>query len=284
MELYQAEVRRVIEGALEEDLAWGDVTTDFLIDPSWQARASVLAKEEGVLAGLGVFALVLSSHDPTLKTHQLLKDGAQVRAGQVVALAEGPAASLLRAERVALNFLQRLSGIATETSRYVQAVAGLPVRIIDTRKTTPGLRLLEKYAVRVGGGFNHRMSLSDGALIKDNHLAALRARGLALRDVVARVRAMLPHPLKIELEVESAQEAEEAAQAGADIILLDNMGIEEMRQAVKLVAGRALTQASGGVKLENVRAVAETGVDLISVGALTHSSRWLNFSLEFESY
>jgi len=191
-------------------------------------------------------------------------------------------AGVLKAERVALNFLQRLSGVATATAAYVAAIAGTSARIIDTRKTTPGLRVLEKYAVRVGGGFNHRFCLSDGVLIKDNHLAALRAAGLGLRDAVAMARERVPHTTRVEVEVESLAEVEEALAAGADAILLDNMRPPEMREAVKLIAGRAITEASGGINLSTVRAVAETGVDLISAGALTHSVRALDISLDLE--
>jgi nicotinate-nucleotide pyrophosphorylase (carboxylating) len=197
-----------------------------------------------------------------------------------VAAVSGSLASILRAERVALNFLQRLSGIATETARYVAAVAGLAAKIVDTRKTAPGMRWLDKYAVRMGGGFNHRMSLSDGVLVKDNHLAVVRARGESLKAMVARIRQRTSHLLKIEVEVESLEEATEAAEAGADALLLDGMSLDQMEEVVRRYTGRILIEASGGITLENVRRVAETGVDLISVGALTHSPRALDISLE----
>jgi nicotinate-nucleotide pyrophosphorylase (carboxylating) len=195
----------------------------------------------------------------------------------------GSLASILKAERVALNFLQRLSGIATETARYVAAVADLPVKIVDTRKTVPGMRWLDKYAVRMGGGFNHRMSLGDGVLVKDNHLAVVRARGESFKAMVARIRQGTSHLVKIQVEVESLEEATEAAEAGADALLLDGMSPEQMEGVVRRYTGRILIEASGGITLENVRRVAETGVDLISVGALTHSPRALDISLEVVS-
>jgi len=195
----------------------------------------------------------------------------------------GSIAGILKAERVALNFLQRLSGIASETSRYVARVEALPVRIMDTRKTTPGWRSLEKYAVRIGGGGNHRMNLGDGVLIKDNHLAALRSQGLNIKEIIAKARQNAPQRLPVEVEVRTVSEALEAVEAGADIVMLDNMNLEDMREAVKSINGRALIEASGGITLDNVRAVAETGVDFISIGALTHSARALDISLELEA-
>lgn len=280
--LFSTEIQEIVDGALAEDLGQGDVTTEALIAPGLQARASVKAKERGVLAGIEVAALVFQRVDPSLAFKSLVGDGSRVEAGDVIAVLEGTAASILKAERVALNFLQRLSGIATDTARYVEAVAGLPVRILDTRKTTPGLRVLEKYAVRVGGGHNHRKSLGDGVLIKDNHLAVLRSSDADIAEAIKQARQRAPHTLKIEIEVETVEEARQAIEAGADAILLDNMALDDMRQAVNLARGRTLTEASGGVTLDNVRAVAETGVDLISIGALTHSSKALDISLELE--
>jgi nicotinate-nucleotide pyrophosphorylase (carboxylating) len=218
--------------------------------------------------------------DPELKVEFLLEDGARVRPGTKVAMVSGSIASILKGERVALNFLQRLSGIASETNRYVEAVKGLPVRIMDTRKTAPGLRALEKHAVKAGGGENHRMSLGDGILIKDNHLAALRSQGLNLKQIVAKARQNSPQRLPVEVEVGTVAEASEALEAGADVIMLDNMNLEDMCTAVQSIHGRALVEASGGITLDNVRAVAETGVDFISVGALTHSTKALDISLE----
>ncbi|MBI2910876.1 MAG: carboxylating nicotinate-nucleotide diphosphorylase [Chloroflexi bacterium] len=272
----------IIGGALAEDLGWGDITTDFLVPSSMSARAHALVKQEGVLAGLDVFRQTFLAVDSGIRVECLAADGARVGRGDVVARLAGPAAPILRAERTALNLLQRLSGIATMTARYVEAVRDLPVRVIDTRKTTPGLRLLEKYAVRVGGGHNHRFGLSDGVLVKENHLLALRAEGLTLADAVGRLRQSVPHTVRIEVEVVTIEQAQEALEAGADVILLDNMPPERMREVVHLVGGRALTEASGGIRLANVRAVAETGVDLLSVGALTHSPQALDISLEFE--
>jgi nicotinate-nucleotide pyrophosphorylase (carboxylating) len=280
--LTETEVEQIIDRALAEDLVWGDVTTEALIPVDHRVSASIVAKGEGILAGVGIAKKVFHRVSPGLNVHILLEDGARVKPGSIIARVEGNAASILKAERVALNFLQRLSGIASETYRYVEAVKGLPVRIMDTRKTTPGLRLLEKYAVRVGGGENHRMNLGDGILIKDNHMAALRSHGLSLREIIARARQNAPPHLKIEVEAKTYQEALEATEAGVDIIMLDNMGLEDMRQAVKSIHGRALIEASGGITLDRVRAVAETGVDFISIGALTHSTKALDISLAFE--
>jgi len=283
MQLIKAQIEEIGDRALAEDLGWGDVTTEALIPDDQQGVAFIVAKEQGILAGIDVAKKVFHKVDPELEIDVLLEDGAKVDSGSIITKVEGKVASILRAERVALNFLQRLSGIASETNRYVKAVEGLPVHIMDTRKTTPGLRLLEKYAVRVGGGENHRMNLGDGILIKDNHLAALRSRGLNLQEVVAKVRQNTSRQLKIEVEVKTVPEVLEATEAGADIIMLDNMSLGDIRQAVKMIRGRVLIEASGGMTLDKVRAVAETGVNFISVGALTHSARALDISLELES-
>ena len=274
------QVERLIDRALAEDLGQGDVTTEALVPDDQQGKASITAKAKGVIAGTEVARQVFLKVDPELKIAILIQDGAAIKPGDVIARIEGKCASILKAERVALNFLQHLSGIASETARYVQAVKGLPVQITDTRKTTPGLRTLEKRAVRAGGGKNHRMHLGDGILIKDNHLSTLRHQGLTLKQIVARARQKASPGLKVEVEVKIPQEASEAAEAGADIIMLDNMDIQDMRQAIRLIKGRAVIEASGGITLDKVRAVAETGVDLISVGALTHSSKALDISLE----
>ena len=212
----------------------------------------------------------------------LIKDGAKVKPGDIVATIFGSVVSILKAERVALNFLNRLSGIASQTAQYVAKTQDLPVIITDTRKTTPGLRLLEKYAVRVGGGQNHRLHLGDGILIKDNHLAALRTLGMSLEEIVAKAKQNAPRGLTVEVEVNTPEEALDAAEAGSDIIMLDNMSPDEMRRVVSLVPSQVKTEASGGITLANVRAVAETGVNLISVGALTHSPKALDISLELE--
>ena len=276
-------VRRVVEAALEEDAARRDLTTQALVPPDQRGAAAIVAKGEGVIAGLPVAAAVFAALDPGLRFQAQLPEGAAVSPGDVLARVEGALAPILGGERVALNFLQRLSGIATATRRLVDAVAGLDVRIVDTRKTTPGLRALERYAVRAGGGHNHRLNLSGGILIKDNHLAAARARGLTIAQVVQQARGAAPHTLRVEIEVTDVAEALEALAGGADILLLDNMPVEEMRQVVAAPTRRgALTEASGGVTLENVRAVAETGVDLISVGAITHSASALDLSLALE--
>jgi len=273
-------LRRVVSDALAEDGAAEDITTDALVPPEMRGSAVIVAKEAGVVAGLPVAAAVFHAADPSLSFQLRVPDGARVAAGETVAQVEGRVASILRAERVALNFLQRLSGIATATARLVEAVTGLPTRILDTRKTTPGLRPLERYAVRRGGGQNHRYNLADGILVKDNHWRAVRAQSEDIAGAVRRLREKAPQGLRVEVEVTSPAEAEEALAAGADILLLDNMGPEEMRQAVELASGRAQTEASGGITLRNVRAVAETGVDYISVGAITHSAPALDISLE----
>jgi len=280
--LNNAQIRQIIALALAEDLGKGDVTTNSLIPDEKIGVASILAKEEGILAGVEIAEEVFRQVDPKLKIKVWLKDGAKIGSGDMIAVVEGRIASILKAERTVLNFLQRLSGIATEANRYVKAVEGLPVRIMDTRKTTPCLRVLEKYAVKVGGGKNHRMHLGDGILIKDNHLAALRSEELSIKEIIARARQNAPGGVKVEMEVNTLQGALEAAEAGADVIMLDNMRLEDMRQAVKAVHGRALVEASGGITLGTVRAVAETGVDFISVGALTHSVKALDISLKLE--
>jgi nicotinate-nucleotide pyrophosphorylase (carboxylating) len=276
------QVKQFIAQAVAEDLDQGDVTTEALISKTQRGRASIIAKASGIIAGGEIAKQVFLKVDPELKLAILIEDGAEVKPGDIVAKIEGRVASILKTERIALNLLQHLSGIASETSHYVQAVNGLPVQITDTRKTTPGLRTLEKYAVRVGGGKNHRMHLGDGILIKDNHLAALRHQGLSINEIVTKTRQKASPKLKIEVEVKTPREAVEAAGAGADIIMLDNMGLKDMRQAIQLVKGRALIEASGGITLDRVRAVAETGVDLISIGALTHSAKALDISLELD--
>ncbi len=220
--------------------------------------------------------------DPELRVTVLIQDGTALEPGDAIARVEGRIASILKAERTALNFLQHLSGIATETARYVEAIKGLPARIVDTRKTIPGLRMLEKYAVLMGGGKNHRLRLDDGILIKDNHLKMLHRQGLGMKGIVAQARHKNTAGLKIEVEVKSTEEAMEAADAGADIIMLDNMSIDDMKKAVKLLKGRCLCEASGGVNLDTVRAIAETGVDIISVGALTHSPRALDINMKLD--
>jgi nicotinate-nucleotide pyrophosphorylase (carboxylating) len=276
------QVKRLVRQAIAEDQIHQDVTTKILIPAAQNGKASVIAKGRGIIAGIEIARQVFLQVDSKLKMTAHIKDGARVKPGDTIAIIEGKTSSILKAERVALNFLQRLSGIASETNRYVQAVEGLPVYIMDTRKTTPGLRNLEKYAVRLGGGRNHRMHLADSILIKDNHISALRHEGLNIKEIIARAHQKSATEMKIEVEVKTPEEAIQAVEAGADIILLDNMNIEQTRQAVKLVKGRALIEASGGITLENVHTVAETGVDRISIGALTHSAKALDISLELD--
>jgi len=278
----KSQIEEIVDCALAEDLGKGDVTTEALIPGDQQGTGFIVAKKEGILAGTETAKQVFHRVDPELKVDILLEDGARVKPGSKVAKISGSIASILKAERIALNFLQRLSGIASETNRYVARVEGLPVRIMDTRKTTPGLRSLEKYAVRVGGGENHRMNLGDGILIKDNHLVALRSQGLNIKEIIARARQNAPQRLPVEVEAGAVSEALEAVEAGADIVMLDNMNLKDMRKAVKSIHGHALIEASGGITLDNIRAVAETGVDFISIGALTHSTRALDISLELE--
>jgi len=275
-------LRRIVSSALAEDGAGDDITTDALVPPDLTGSAVIIAKEAGIVAGLPVAAAVFATADPLLSFQPRVSDGARAAAGDTLVEVEGRVASILHGERVALNFLQRLSGIATATARLVDAVAGLPTRILDTRKTTPGLRPLERYAVRMGGGQNHRYNLADGTLVKDNHWQAMRAQGIDIGGAIRQLRAKARQGLRIEVEVTSVEEAKESLAAGVDILLLDNMGRESMRQVVELARGRALTEASGGITLETIRAVAETGVDYISVGALTHSAPALDISLELQ--
>ena len=274
------ETEALIDRALAEDTQGGDVTTNALIPSDLTGEARLVAEEDGVLSGLEAALAVFRRVDPGVETHADLAEGAVLEPGMAIGSVTGPVASILTAERTALNFVRRLSGIATETSKYVREVAGYDVRILDTRKTTPGLRNLEKQAVAAGGGANHRRGLGDGVLIKDNHIEALRGQGMSLGETVGKARANAPHSLKIEVEIEDANDVEEAISAGADILLLDNMSTTDMSSAVKLAGGRVLIEASGRVSLRNVREVAATGVDLISVGALTHSSRALDIGLE----
>ncbi len=271
----------IVDLALAEDIGSGDVTSNSTISPDRQARATMLAKADGIIFGLAVAQAVFERVDASLVYSTLVPDGSRITSRTSVATIEGNARSILLAERVALNFAQRLSGVATVASQYADAVRGTNARIVDTRKTTPGMRVLEKAAVVAGGAHNHRFGLSDGVLIKDNHLAAVGGPD-RVTQAVRRARAAAPHTLAIEVEVTNLDEVAEALAAGADIIMLDNMPIGEMRKAVQLVAGQALMEASGGITLDNVASVAATGVDLISIGALTHSAPSLDISLDFE--
>ena len=279
----QSDLERMIDVALAEDLAMGDVTTDSLIHPLWRAEGAMVMKSAGTLAGMPVAEAVFRRVDPTIAFTQRMPDGAAVKERDVIAEVSGSARNILRAERLALNYLQRLSGVATLTAQVVEAVRGFPIRVTETRKTTPGLRSLEKYAVRVGGGHNHRQNLSDGVLIKDNHLEALALAGYGVRDAVRLARERAPHTVQIEVEVTDFAQLDDAVAAGADWILLDNMPVEMMSEAGRPVAGRAKLEASGGITLETARAVAETGVDLLSSGSCTHSYKALDISLALRS-
>jgi nicotinate-nucleotide pyrophosphorylase (carboxylating) len=276
-------IRSLVEAALLEDGAHRDITSSALVAPDQRGAATIVAKDEGIICGLPVARATFAALDEDASFQVRAPEGASVAAGTAVAGVYGRLAPILSAERVALNVLQRLSGIATATRHLVDAVAGLDVRIVDTRKTAPGLRLLERYAVRVGGGFNHRFNLSDAVLIKDNHIAAARARGLSIPQVIEQARSAAPHTTRISIEAASIEEAREAVDAGADVVLLDNMPVEDMRQVVDAGAGTALFEATGSVTRENVRAIAEAGVNIISVGALTHSAPALDISLQVEA-
>ena len=269
-------VRKIIRRALEEDIRSGDVTTAYALTGDETGKATALAKEDLVVAGMEVFRDVFRLRDPGLSFRTSLKDGDRVPRGTVLAVVQGSLASILTAERVALNLFQRMCGVATLTRQFVDAAAGTNAEILDTRKTVPGLRILDKYAVRVGGGRNHRYGLYDGILIKDNHIEAAGGIGKAVR----RVRDRAPLLARIEVEAGTLAEVREALAAGADVIMLDNMPVDAMRKAVALIDGRALVEASGNVTLVTVQAIASTGVDFISSGALTHSARASDISLK----
>jgi nicotinate-nucleotide pyrophosphorylase (carboxylating) len=269
----------LVRSALQEDAAFNDLTTIATVVSNRRSRATLVARETSVVCGLPLALEAFRLLDAKATVRIEHEDGVRVKAGEPVLFVTGHARGLLSAERVALNYMQRLSGIATLTWRYVDAVRGTNAKILDTRKTTPGWRALEKYAVRAGGGTNHRMDLSTGVLIKDNHLAALDGD---VAKAVERARAIAPAGVKIEVECDRIEQVERAAEAGADIILLDNMPLETMKACVKIVAGRAILEASGGVSLPTVRAIAETGVDWISVGALTHSAPSMDLALDFD--
>jgi nicotinate-nucleotide pyrophosphorylase (carboxylating) len=276
MELNPIYLERVVTAALEEDIGSGDITTALTVPENLGAVGVLLAKKAGIIAGLVVAQAAFRTVDVYVALDSRVKEGDPVSAGSQIAIASGNARAILTAERVALNFLQRMSGIATLTSRFVSQVAHTEARIIDTRKTTPGLRALEKYAVRLGGGHNHRFGLFDGILIKDNHIAATGG----VKQAVEFAKRNAPHPLKVEVEVTNLDELQQAISAEADAVLLDNMSCDMMRQAVEIGQGKVTFEASGGVSLDNVREIAETGVDLISIGALTHSAPALDISLE----
>jgi len=274
----QSILRKLVEQALEEDLGVGDLTTQAIFPHAFKAQAVLQAKEDLILAGIEIPAMVFETLDPFLKFHPIAMDGEQIKTNSIIARLEGDGRSILMGERVAINFLQRLSAIATLTSKYVVAVKDFKARIVDTRKTTPGWRILEKYAVRVGGGHNHRFSLGTGILIKDNHVDLLGS----LSGALEKAKQFSAHPLKIEVEARNLQEVQEALSSGADIILLDNMQPEEIKRAVEIIKGRALVEASGGITLSNVAEVAAAGADYISIGALTHSAPAVDICLNIE--
>ena len=283
MPLARQHIRRVVQTALEEDAAFNDATTLATIgDSPVSATAKLVAKQPGIIAGIAVAEEAFKSLDPKAIFEANLEDGKAVEPGSTIATVTGRAAAILSAERTALNLLQRMSGIATLTAKYVAAINGTGATIVDTRKTAPGLRQLDKYSVLTGGGGNHRMTLADCILIKDNHIAAMKSSGMSIADVIRHARSNAPFSLKIEIEVESVDDALEAMNAGADIVMLDNMAPNTMRSVVERRTGHALLEASGNVTLATVREVAESGVDIISVGELTHSPAALDISLDFE--
>lgn len=275
-------VESVVDRALAEDAPWGDVSSEAAIPADATATARVVSRSTGILAGGLALEIAFRRADPTIRIVRTHDDGIPVTPGTVVAEIAGPARGILLGERVALNLAQRLSGVATLTRAYVDAVAGTSARIVDTRKTTPGLRMLEKAAVRAGGARNHRFSLSDAVMLKDNHLAVLAAQGLDVTEAIRTVRARIPHTAHVEVEVDRLDQLDAVLAAEPDTIMLDNFPLADLREAVALIAGRAITEASGGVTLDSVRAIAETGVDVISVGALTHSASSLDLGLDIE--
>ena len=282
MKLTRAEIRRAVRAALAEDLGGGDATTLATVPANAMAKAVMRAREPLVVAGLDFAETAFRELSRKIQIGEKLRDGKPARDGEIFLEISGPARALLSAERVALNFVQRLSGVATLTAQFAKAVKGTGAQVLDTRKTTPGWRRFEKYAVACGGGKNHRFGLDDMILIKDNHLTALKnEQPNAIAAAIQRARKQFPK-LKVEVEADTLEQVTQAATAGADIILLDNMNLKQLRAAVKIIVGRARTEASGGVNLKTVRAIAATGVDFISVGALTHSARAVDIGLDFE--
>jgi nicotinate-nucleotide pyrophosphorylase (carboxylating) len=275
--LTEAAIRRVVDAALEEDAPWGDITSELFVPAGAVATAELNAREPGVFAGAAVVVATFAAVSAEVIVDMRIADGDRFEAGDVIAVISGPARAVLRGERIALNLVQRMSGIATLTAHFVAEVAGTSAHVVDTRKTTPGLRALERHAVRCGGGYNHRYSLSDAVLAKDNHLAVLDG---SVTDAIAAARAALGHTTHIEVEVDRIDQIEPVLAGGVDTIMLDNFSLDELREGVAIVAGRAKVEASGGVSLDTVKAIAQTGVDLISVGALTHSVRSLDLGLD----
>ncbi|HHV30677.1 carboxylating nicotinate-nucleotide diphosphorylase [Acetivibrio mesophilus] len=273
---YISDIDRIIINALKEDIPSGDITTESIIDEASESEALLISKDEGVIAGLDVAKKVFLMLDEKVIFEKKVEDGQIVKRGDIIAKIKGNTIALLKGERTALNLLQRLSGIATKTRYLADKIKDLPAKLVDTRKTTPGLRILEKYAVRVGGGYNHRFCLSDGVLIKDNHIKA--AGGI--KQAIELVRERIPHTMKIEVETESIEEVLEALDGKADIIMLDNMGLDKLEEAVKIINGRAITEASGNVNADTIYDIACTGVDIISVGGLTHSVNAFDISMK----
>ncbi|WP_019181172.1 carboxylating nicotinate-nucleotide diphosphorylase [Microbacterium yannicii] len=278
--LNRATIDRVVAAALEEDAPWGDLTSEYLIPENAVARADLVARERGVFSGGEVFAAAFRLTDPRIEVELVVEDGEWFEPGAVLAVVSGPARGVLTAERIGLNFAQRMSGIATLTGAYVAEVAHTRARIADTRKTTPGLRAFERKAVRDGGGRNHRHSLSDAVMAKDNHLAVLTQKGASVTAALLAAKDRLPHTAHLEVEVDRLDQIEPVLAAGIGTIMLDNFSLDDLRTGVAQVAGRATVEASGGVSLETVGAIAETGVDVVSVGALTHSARALDLGLD----
>ncbi|PWK16324.1 carboxylating nicotinate-nucleotide diphosphorylase [Tumebacillus permanentifrigoris] len=272
-------IENIVRNALEEDIGFGDITTNSIVPTDKQGRGVLITKEPGFIAGLDVAELTFRLVDPTLTITRHVEDGDQVPKGQMLMEVTGSARSILTGERVALNFLQRMSGVATRTAKFVDLVRYYNAKIVDTRKTTPGMRVLEKYAVVVGGGRNHRFGLFDAVLIKDNHIEI--AGGV--KNAIMAARHQIPHTMRVEVEVENMEQIDEALEVKADIIMLDNMTPEQMDEAVEKIAGRALVEASGGVTEETIVEIAKTGVDYISIGALTHSIKSLDISLDIEA-
>ena len=273
------EINRIIKTALKEDIGAGDITTKAIVSPKKMGQAQAIAKDDFVVAGIDIFKKVFLFVDERIKFKTFITEGKIARKGEIIAQVTGALASILQAERVALNILQRMCGIATQTRRYVDAVRGTKAKILDTRKTIPGLRVLDKMAVKIGGGFNHRLGLYDGVLIKDNHIAAAGS----IKAAVAAQKKKMTKKIKIELETKNLTEVQEALSSGVDIIMLDNMPIDEMKKAVELIRGRALVEASGNVNLNNVVQIAQIGVDFISVGEITHSVRAADISLKISA-
>jgi nicotinate-nucleotide pyrophosphorylase (carboxylating) len=276
LELYISETDKIIITALKEDIPSGDITADNIIDESARSEALLISKDTGVIAGMDVAKRVFEILDGSVVFEKIVNDGQVAKYGDIIAKIEGNTRALLKGERTALNLLQRMSGIATRTRQMADKIKDTKARLVDTRKTTPGLRVLEKYAVRVGGGYNHRFCLSDGVLIKDNHIKA--AGGI--KKAIELVKGRIPHTIKIEVEVENMEQIEEALDGRADIIMFDNMGLDKMKEAVKIICGRVITEASGNVNIDTIFDIACTGVDIISVGGLTHSASAFDISMK----